>query len=239
METLVSIIIPTHNAEKHISKCLTSISNQNYSCTEVVIVDYKSTDNTPNLAKKSSTNVRFIACETKGVYAAMNLGIEQAKGEWLLFLGADDELDDTDVLSQIFTSTPKAEVVLAKVKNVNVSSKKVPEFYQNKWSKQMYWRNNIHHQGVFYHKSVFERYSFDESFDILADYKLHLQLLQDDISTRYKNIILVKSNASGLSKRFTSKLYKEELQLKKTVLPIWAYLLNCLWVPLKFLYKSI
>src|SRR4051794_31501231 len=88
-----TIIIPTLNAAKDLPVALKSIDSQTFKSVEVIIVDGGSQDATIEIANKYPKLVRkVISQKGLGIYAAMNVGIEQAKGEWLLFLGADDTL---------------------------------------------------------------------------------------------------------------------------------------------------
>jgi putative colanic acid biosynthesis glycosyltransferase len=235
----VSIIIPTKNAEKHIQASIDSILNQTYKYFEVIIVD-ASTDNTKNIISAfNSSNIALYNSKSIGVYAAMNQGIEIAKGDWLLFLGADDLLYDKNVLKDIFEDTTyPTDLILGKVENINISDKLIKRIYTNNFDCGLYWRNTIHHQGIFYRKSIFIKHRYNEDFKILADYALNLELLRSKTTSFFIDRFISKSNADGVSKRFTKELYQEELKLKKQHTPYWAYLLNCFWIPIKRLLKS-
>lgn len=85
---LVSIVIPSYNAEKTIGQCLESIKNQSYPNLEVIVVDDGSKDET--IKSVSKYNVSIIALENNyGAPHAMNVGAELAKGEYIFFLDSD------------------------------------------------------------------------------------------------------------------------------------------------------
>ena len=91
----VSIIIPAYNVEKYIKKCIESICNQTYRNIEIIIIDDGSTDNTAKIVDRYShydNRIKIIHKENKGVSAARNIGIEVSKGEYLVFVDADDYL---------------------------------------------------------------------------------------------------------------------------------------------------
>lgn len=67
-----------------------SVLNQTYENVECLVIDGASTDNTVDIIKKY--NVDYISEPDNGIYDAMNKGWKRAKGEWILYLGADDEL---------------------------------------------------------------------------------------------------------------------------------------------------
>jgi putative colanic acid biosynthesis glycosyltransferase len=238
---LISVIIPTYNAVDSIHNVLDSISKQTYDAIEIIVVDYQSTDGTIDLVLKyDDVRVKLIASYERGIYTAMNLGVGQANGSWLYFLGSDDILAHSDVFSSIFKQKidPAAEVLLGKVKNKNRSSLYIPELYNNTFSSMLYWRNTLHHQGVLYHKHIFERFLYDQQFPILADYGLNIQLFLDGVKAQHSNQLIALSNADGLSKQFSRDLYHEELALKKELLPTWAYRLNQILVKFKIALKA-
>lgn len=88
----VSIIIPTHNEELHISACLESLSQQSYSNLEIIVVDDGSTDGTLKLLKVRKS-LKVLSQTHQGPGAARNLGAQKSRGEILVFVDADMVLD--------------------------------------------------------------------------------------------------------------------------------------------------
>lgn len=89
----ISIIVPAYNEEKHIARCLDSILNQTFSDFEVLCIDDGSTDSTFDIIKKySEADSRIIPFKNtgKGVSSARNLGLDNAKGEYIGFVDSDD-----------------------------------------------------------------------------------------------------------------------------------------------------
>ena len=92
METsLVSVIIPCYNHGRFLPKSLNSILQQDYSAIEIILVDDGSSDNTREVTQ-SYPQVRYVYQMNQGLSAARNTGIKHSKGEFLLFLDADDWL---------------------------------------------------------------------------------------------------------------------------------------------------
>jgi glycosyltransferase involved in cell wall biosynthesis len=89
-----SVIIPIYNKEPHIARAINSVLNQTFQDFEVVIVCDPSTDNSnAEVAKFTDSRIRVFHRDEPGPggYAARNLGIKEAKAEWIAFLDADDE----------------------------------------------------------------------------------------------------------------------------------------------------
>ena len=90
-----SIIIPAYNAEKYIELCLDSISKQSFNDYELIIINDGSTDHTFNICNRFALNkkqIHLINKENAGVSVARNVGLQQAEGEYVLFVDADDIL---------------------------------------------------------------------------------------------------------------------------------------------------
>lgn len=91
---MISIVIPLYNKEPIIEKTMMSVLSQDYSDFEVVVVDDGSTDNSvEKIEAIHDSRIRLIRQENGGPSKARNTGVKNAKGEWVLFLDADDELE--------------------------------------------------------------------------------------------------------------------------------------------------
>jgi len=92
--SLISVIIPTYNRKAVLSRAIGSVLAQKGADLELLIVDDGSTDGTSECGiprTPSAAFVRFLSQRNKGPAAARNLGIREAKGEWIAFLDSDDE----------------------------------------------------------------------------------------------------------------------------------------------------
>lgn len=87
---LVSVVIPSYNAERWIKSTLDSVLAQTHSDIEIIVVDDGSTDDTVAVISEFFPSVKLITQTNSGVAAARNKGIENASGEWIAFLDADD-----------------------------------------------------------------------------------------------------------------------------------------------------
>lgn len=118
MKIKISIIIPVYNVEKYIEHCLKSIACQLNEKIEVVLVNDGTTDNSIEICEKyceEFQNINLYSQDNQGVSAARNYGIENARGEYLLFLDSDDWLRE-QILSEILLllENNDAELVLGK-----------------------------------------------------------------------------------------------------------------------------
>ena len=93
---LFTIIVPVYNVERYVSRCLDSARRQTFTDIEIICIDDGSSDRSPeiiDLHALADSRIRVIHRENGGVSSAKNLGIREAKGEYLLFLDSDDYLD--------------------------------------------------------------------------------------------------------------------------------------------------
>lgn len=88
----ISVIIPLYNKKKYIVRTINSVLNQSYLNFELIVIDDGSTDNGANEVQKIKDNrIKIIQQNNQGVSAARNRGIDEARGELVAFLDADDE----------------------------------------------------------------------------------------------------------------------------------------------------
>ena len=92
---IISIIVPVYNTEEYLDKCILSIMAQTYADFELLLIDDGSTDSSGSICDKyaaQDSRVRVFHKENGGVSRARNLGIDNSKGDYLLFLDSDDWL---------------------------------------------------------------------------------------------------------------------------------------------------
>ena len=92
-----SIIVPEYNAEMTLCRCLDSIVNQAFSDYELLLINDGSTDGSDAICRRYAEmypQIRYFVKENGGVSSARNLGLEQARGEYVLFVDSDDFVSD-------------------------------------------------------------------------------------------------------------------------------------------------
>lgn len=92
MKDLVSVIIPVHNSEKYLEKCLESVLNGNYKNIEVIAVENGSIDYSPYILEKYNDKIKTITIKKASISLARNAGIEAANGEYITFVDSDDSV---------------------------------------------------------------------------------------------------------------------------------------------------
>lgn len=95
-QPLVSVVIPVYNVEKYLDRCIVSIVEQTYRNTEIILVDDGSKDNSPSICDswaERDGRIRVIHKQNAGAGMARNTGIDNACGDYILFVDSDDYID--------------------------------------------------------------------------------------------------------------------------------------------------
>jgi glycosyltransferase involved in cell wall biosynthesis len=185
---LVTIITVVRNGAATIALTLESVRAQCYLSVEHIIVDGASTDETVEIIKSyHSDHLRWISEPDQGIYDAMNKGISLARGDWLLFLGADDVLADPDVLSDIFQQQELAPYDLVCGGSSYIGGKRcVPRL---DWHTKLF--NTIHHQAAFYRRSLFNDFRYRLDIPVVADYEMNFL-----IYSRHQSALLLSRHVA-------------------------------------------
>ena len=181
--TKLSIIIPTFNSGATLERCLASIASQTFSDYEILIQDGGSSDNTIDLIQNwekanAGVGVKLQQEKDKGIYDAMNKAVLRASGEWLYFLGSDDELHDPHVLERVMGSkaADSSNVIYGSVKRVGGESNS--DIYDGRFTltKLLCKRRNICHQAIFYRASFAREIGqYNTNYAILADWDYNMR----------------------------------------------------------------
>ena len=101
MNNLISIIVPFYNVDQYIDRCIKSLLSQTYQNIEILLVDDCSPDNTLEIAKQyaqTDSRIKILQYEkNRGLGGARNYGIQNAKGEYVLFVDSDDYINEDTI----------------------------------------------------------------------------------------------------------------------------------------------
>ena len=148
----ISIIIPVYNPGKFINKCLNSIIHQTFKNIEILCIDDGSTDNSLNILKefqKNDKRIRIFSQENLGAAASRNLGIENSKGKYILFVDADDWIEE-DMCEKLYNH---AEYLGSDMVLFNSIEHKP----NNQFRERIYFDNNTF-------KEDYKEFTFDYNF---------------------------------------------------------------------------
>lgn len=100
-QTLISVITVCYNAEQTIERTLRSVAEQTYKSIEYIVIDGKSRDNTLALVGQYTPEAHILSEPDRGIYDAMNKGLERARGEYVWFMNAGDAFFSKDTIADV------------------------------------------------------------------------------------------------------------------------------------------
>ncbi len=235
-EPLVSIIIPAYNAEKSISKICTSVLDQNYKNIEIIIVNDGSQDKTSKTAKKlkaKDSRVTLISQKNSGVSGARNTGIKNAKGDFIFFFDADDNITPSMISDMVNLAQNHEDTLIVCGRRLSDGSIRIPkektfsssdktqvlreilrnDILYSPWNK-IYSAKIIQEHNISFDKSL--RYGEDLAFNL--DYLKHVGKIKFVAEPYY----LYDLSESGCSSK-TSASLEYRKTMKKHLLSFLSY----------------
>lgn len=196
-----TVITSTFNAGNLLAQTANSLKKQSYRKFEWIIIDGASLDNTIEVAHGFADLISILITEPdNGIYDAWNKALPHITGDWVLFLGAGDELHESDTLQQLAKLLPRlpshATLAYGKVMELDASGNLLGlrgETWEGLNGRWIIGRPALPcHQGVLHNAKLFKSgFRFDTSFKIAADSEL---LLRELMGSRGFDIGIVISN---------------------------------------------
>lgn len=200
-----SIITINYNNLEGLKRTVGSVFSQTCRQFEYIIVDGGSSDGSREYLQENSEKFTYWVSESDtGIYNAMNKGISNATGEFLLFLNSGDILLNDRVLSDVyFALDSKVQILLGNLYYGNDLLKN-PAHIQFSY---FYNEFNLLHQAAFIHKTLFEQVGlYNEHYKIAADWDFFIKaIFLHNAICRYVNIDISKMEPDGLSMQANSK----------------------------------
>lgn len=219
----ITIITVVYNGEKYLEKTIQSIINQTYDNVEYIIIDGGSSDGTVDIIKKYEDQIDYWVSEKdKGIYDAMNKGIDLATGEWINFMNAGDQFFDEDILNKI-----SSHLVADLVYGNHAVYKEDSENYDIVNVESYHDARNIPfcHQSLFVKTKLLKNNLFDLQYKIAADYDQYLRLKALKATILYVPMTVALFLDGGLSSISRKKLIKEYYTITSEYHPINSFLI--------------
>lgn len=197
---LISVVTVVYNAKVYIEATINSVLNQTYPNIEYIIIDGGSTDGTVDIIKKYESSISYWISEPdKGVYDAMNKGIERASGKWINFMNAGDMFYSPQAVDNIFSIGEDfseyaivygdAEFRLRKIAYIALAGETSIDRFMP-----------FSHQASFVRSDLAKLHKFDLKYKIAADTGLSLRLLEEGFGFKYISTVVCSYDAlEGLS----------------------------------------
>ena len=244
---MISIITITYNAERWLERTMRSVLVQTCKEYEYIIVDGGSKDGTVDIIKRLEPEFKgrlsWKSEPDKGLYDAMNKGIARAKGDFVWFINAGDEIYAPDTLAHIVEAAKDdTDIVYGKACIVNAEGIKVSEHHKvtppNLQRKHLLNGLVVCHQAILVRRSIAEKYN--TYYRICADYEWVLKAVSASRKNTYLDEYLCKFLTEGVSQKQRKRAWKERFQIMCAhfglLRTLWAHFLIVLKYPFSIKY---
>lgn len=217
----ISIVVAVFNGAKTLQKCIDSVANQSYRNIQLVIMDGASSDGTLEILEKNTHQIAYWESQKdRGIAHAWNKALEHVTGDWIIFLGADDRLNDSNVLSdmaEILSKDVDSDIIYGNI--IFEGGKRHGQVYGHNCDiRDLKRKMVIPHTAAFQRRTYFDEVGlFDETFAMALDYEIVLRKKQ--LSARYIDRRIVVMGGEGVSSMLIKKGLSEwrMAQLKNKV----------------------
>lgn len=178
----ITVITVTYNAEKYLESTIKSVVEQSYPNIEYIIIDGNSTDGTIEIIKKYEKYLAYWVSEKdKGIYDAMNKGIEKATGDFINFMNAGDSFVSSKIVEQVVDSLNS---------NINLIYGGVNGYFEDNHEiiyappsaiEDIKHRHPYNHQSCFLKIDFAKKYRFDTRYEYAADVNQFFEIYTNEV----------------------------------------------------------
>lgn len=227
---LISVIIPCYNQAHFLRESIESVLEQDYPNVETIVIDDGSPDNTYEVVDRY-TGVRYIRQTNQGLSGALNTGIRESSGDYLVFLDADDRLVPGALAAgfDCLQTHPECAFVSGHHRHIKADGSLLGEFPAQKIADDHYF-TLLHGNYIGMHATVMYRRSaltksgqFNSSLKACEDYEMFLRITRISPVYRYDQIVAEYRQHDSNMSRDSSRMLKSALAALKLQ---WKYVEN-------------
>jgi len=204
MNLKISIITVVYNSVSTLEQTILSVINQTYENIEYIIIDGGSTDGTLNIIKKYQDIINYWISEPdKGIYDAMNKGIERASGEWIQFLNSGDVFVSTEVLESVFKNDISDNIGILYGDSTETKKYCDMTHYADRDINSLSFSPIYRHNASFVRLKIHKKYLFDitkkKELGYALDYEQIYRMYRNDERFQYIPVNVIKWANDGIS----------------------------------------
>ena len=215
-DILISIITINYNDKEGLDRTFKSVINQNWKEFEHIIIDGGSTDGSEKFIENNSSFFSYSISELDdGIYNAMNKGIKQANGEFLIFLNSGDVFFNDNVLDNLvdnlmsdFDEIVYGDVLLTNEKTdlnrIQIHPKNLTFNY--------FFNQTICHQACVFKRELFDSiFYFNERYKIVSDWEfLIFAIFKKEVKIRKLPLVVSNFDTTGISSNLEMRVIAKE-----------------------------
>lgn len=199
----ISIVTINYNNSAGLEETIKSVVSQNPDFYEYIIIDGKSTDDSVDVIKKYSEYVSYWISEPdKGVFDAMNKGIDVATGAYCIFMNSGDSFYASDVIEKFVRINPTAQIYVGiTAEHIQGNVRLWKPMKEEDLCMNALYRGSISHQASFIQTSLMKKSRYDSSLRIAADWKFFIEsLILSDAAYQPLPFIVANYMDGGISR---------------------------------------
>ncbi|MDR1130057.1 MAG: glycosyltransferase [Prevotellaceae bacterium] len=219
---LVTVITVVFNGADTLGQTIHSIVYQSYRNIEYIIIDGGSLDGSLSIIKKYERDIAYWISEPdKGIYDAMNKGIERAGGEWICFMNSGDWFYDENVLKNIFgNSEIDADIIYGNTPHNRYNEMTL---YKALDLDKLRFYMPFCHQSSFIRSDIMKKYRFDPQYEIAADYNLFYHLYRAGAKFKYLDMNIAVYDIYGISEKNSKSRENEYRRIQNNSVSRWRF----------------
>lgn len=211
----ITVITINYNDKLGLEKTIKSVTNQTLQDFEFIIIDGGSTDGSAELIVQNSANISYwISEKDKGVYNAMNKGIKNATGDFVIFMNSGDCFCSNTILEEV---TPDLvvdfDVYYGDCYKVNSNYKRL-KTYPEKLNFSFFYSASLNHQSTFIRRSLFDTYFYyNENYKIASDWEFFIYVIcYANVPVKHLKRVIALYDFTGISsnQNFSELFLKEK-----------------------------
>jgi glycosyltransferase involved in cell wall biosynthesis len=213
----LSIITINYNNVKGLEKTIQSVISQTFKDYEYLVIDGGSNDGSKEIIQNTADKISYWVSEKdKGIYNAMNKGIQQAKGAYCLFLNSGDFLCNNKVLEEVFIINSSADIIYGNMMIDWGNGKKTEGKMPNNITTQQIYEDTLWHPVSFIKRNLFEKYGlYNEEYKMVADYDFFFKtIIANKVSTKHIPLTISEYSVDGFSSKPENKVLEREERKK-------------------------
>lgn len=216
--TKFSIITINYNNSQGLKQTIESVVSQSFSDYEYIVIDGGSKDGSKDVIEDFADRIAYWVSEPdSGIYNAMNKGVSKASGEYCLFLNSGDVLHSNNVLEQIAAGGLDTDLLIGKVRYLNTGQlSSLPDVLTMKH----FYSRSLPHPSTFMKRTIFESLHYDESFRIVSDWKLFIEVvIMRNASYAFSDVVVTDFDTTGISATNKRLVDAERRKVLETMFP--------------------
>lgn len=217
-----SIITINYNNKEGLHKTIESVKSLHSEEYEYIIIDGNSTDGSVDIIKDNESFITYwISEKDNGIYNAMNKGIRQARGEYIIFMNSGDIFYDPEVLNNVGKELDNYDIIVGKEFHQNPETgETATTFLPSRISMATFVVSYLPHQSGFIKRQLFENMPYDENLRIVSDWKFYMQqIVCNERTIKLIDTIVSKREQGGISNANCSLNTEERMKVLQEMLP--------------------